>query len=454
MKQRFTVVLLAALLLVAPLPAYAAGEGVGGRRDFAHANRPYGFLHDDFKIVYNGEISWEWLDEVYAGSAIYVPIGIENEEDDTSPSGGSSREEIPVATAATDRNIKDDGVEVSWKATRGAEYVTGVTIVDARREKIDGLPAGAYAKIQTTDNFNSIGKTRVSVVAVLSVNDISYQETEVIYNFSLTNRLVYIDSNSVYGARLPTMFQADYGYSGRATFDMGGGVKFNTYVNSEERYVIAHTTEPDEVLEKRYPDAELEFHIFNGDNDTFAAAGTLEIPLNRRRFTDDDDRLSLYVYRGVAGERAAEVPYAIEGDTIVIATQTLDDYVLSNMNLSTYEMPAPAPEGQTPAIPAVPAVTPQDPLAPPTGGGDAPPAVPVGEQAGAASVSALPSSSAAAQASRPAPTAPVRRDGMIRAVNVATQNPLTGPGGVILPLGGALALAMAVAAALAIGKKK
>ncbi len=159
MKRRVASAFVAALLLLAaPLPAYAAGEGIDGPADYANANKPYGFMHGDTQIVYNGEISWQWLDEVYAGSAIYVPIGILNEEEDN-----SSSQEEEEASAATDKDIKNDKVEVSWNATRGGEYVTGVTIVDARKEKIEDLPTGAYAKIQLTENFNSIGKTRVTV---------------------------------------------------------------------------------------------------------------------------------------------------------------------------------------------------------------------------------------------------------------------------------------------------
>ena len=231
MVKRISALLLG-LTLMFTLTTTAFAWGISGSGEFADAAKRYGFLDGDAQIVYNGEISYQDYDEIFAGSAVYIPIGLEDDEGNI--------------THVTAQTAQKDKVSINHKVTRGARYVTGVSLVDAGKEKIDGLEKGAYAKVQLTNSFAGTGSANVEVKLVLVINKMSHQETEVELYCTMENRTVYIDYDTVYGAQLPTKFEAGYDYTGEATFDMGGDVRYTARVKARSKYVIDYTTQVDE----------------------------------------------------------------------------------------------------------------------------------------------------------------------------------------------------------------
>ncbi len=396
--------LLLTLALMFSLTTTAFAWGITGSGEFADAAKRYGFLDGDTQIVYNGEISHQDYDEIYAGSAVYIPIGLEDDQGNI--------------THVTAQNIKKDKVSISHKVTRGSRYVTGVSIVDAGKEKIDGLAKGAYAKVQLTDSFSGTGTANVEVKLVLVINRMSYQETEVELYCTMENRTVYIDYDTVYGAQLPTKFEAGYDYTGEATFDMGGNVRYTARVKARGKYVIDYTTQANEEIAARYPKNNLEFHNFNGDHDTFASNGKLELPLDRGTYYKDG-QYKAYAYK-ISGNTLVKLDAAISKDAVLtIYTRSLDNYVISDVDLLSqpdYEAPASAPTSP-PASP--PSQTTGDQLqAPPMGGAPMPPLAPETAAPASSAQPEIPEASSAA--------APPSSLSHISASNRGTENPLTG----------------------------
>lgn len=413
MRKPIGALLIIVLLMSLPVNALASDWDWGGIEGggMADANRPYGFLPEDTQVAENGELSWQWLDELYTGSAIYIPIG---KEDDTQ---------------ATEKDIKNDKVALSWKATMGGGYIRDVTIVDGKKEKITDLPAGAYAKIQLAGSLDSMDRVKGQAKLVLSINNVSYRETEIQVDFTMENRIQYIDANTVYGAALPTLFEVETRYGGEATFDMGGGVQYTAQVKPGERYLLNYSNQPDEAqmaeIKERFPSAYVEFHDFKGSGDTFPQSGRLEIPVDAKNFSSLAGGVPEVYWYDLEG-KMLDSYYDKQGGKVVILTRSLSKYVLSDTDLRQsettgspgYEAPAQAPDTAVPA---------PDTNIPPTGG-DTQPVTAVAQQAAGAE-----------------PVVTNLSTG-INADNKAGENPLTGAP--LLPVGAAAVVAFGAGAVL------
>lgn len=403
MLKRIAAALLALLLMVGLEAAALADAGFYGDGDFSDGVKRYGFDYGLAEIVYNGDISWQDYDEVYTGSAVYIPIMKDDESN---------------ISQATDKDIKNDKVTLSYKVSRGERYVDSVTIVNGGKEKIDGIESGAYVKVKLVDSFASTGTASIEVKMILVVNKISYQETEIELACTMKNREIIIDNDTVYGAQMPTLFEAGYDYTGPATFDMGGGVRYTGRVQAKKKYVIDYTAEADEAITARYPDAKLEFHSFRGNEDSFLGSGRLELPLAEKTYKKDGV-YSAYVYT-VSGNSLSRVPadqLEIRNGTLAIQTQTLHNYLVSDIDLegweAAYESPADAPPTSTGGQSSAPNQPPAgDPEAPPMGGAPMPDLT---------EPQAPPVSSAT-----PPPEGVISSVNSIYAGNADTENPLTG----------------------------
>lgn len=420
MKKPATALLGLALALALTVSAHAAKTGFLGVGNYSESNASYGFETMGTEVVFNGEIVYNDYDEIYPGSTIYIPIHKQDEDWNTSHAG--------------EKDIKSDKVEISHKALKNGKYIESVTIVDGKKEKITGLDSGAYAKIKVSDEYSSTGETIVDLKLVLSVNRISYQETEVNLAFGMENRKVLIDSSTVYGAQLPTLFEAASRFNGEVTFDMGGGIRYTAWVRQRTEYVVDYSPAVNEAISEMYPDGYLQFHNFRGDKDTFANTGKLELPIDKNKFKGTDGKPTVFAYQ-INGQNLT----ALGGDTVsydsktsilTIRTKTLGEYVLSSRSLmrqveagddeavlqtgyAAEQVPS-QPQSQIPPQSQAPST----PQTPPT---------------------SLPTTPAPA----PAPTG----TGGINASNVSGNNPLTGENPCLplamtaLLLGGATALA-------------
>lgn len=444
--KKLSALLLAVLLIVVLLPvsALAAKTGFLGVGGYSESNASYGFEVNGTEIVYNGELDYNGYDEVYPGSVFYIPIYKQDEDYNTAQ--------------ATDKQIKTDKVEVSYKALKNGKYIESVTIVDAKKEKITGLESGVYAKIQVSDDAPH-GETIVDLKVVLSVNRISYQETEFNLAFGMENRTVTIDSSSVYGAQLPTRFEVENRFNGEVTFDMGGGVRYSVWVRQKNEYIIDYSNEVNEEISDMYPDGYLQFHNFKGDKDTFAHVGKLELPIDKSKFKGTDGKTTVFAYqisgRNLTALGSDVASYDSKIGTLTIRASALGEYVLSSRSLmrqvdpsaeenilqTGYAAETPSSEPQTTGT-ATQTPAPSVPSTPPTSVPSAP-TFPENPATGG-------DSDTTASTVSTAPTAPVpvpMSTGSINASNVSTENPLTGDSAPValavtaLLLGGGLALA-------------
>lgn len=324
MKQTCALLLCSALCVIFPLDAFAA-SGFSEVGSYTDTKNQYYFDTDAAVLVYNKEAETDPdYDKIWAGSDLYIPVYVY-------PNGEGNGE------IASDKLIKSDSVGVSAKVTRGTQYVGDVTIVDGKKLKIDDLPAGAYARIPFSADYQNLAKTTVSVRLVLSVKGVSYQETRATLNVNLSNRVEEIAANSVYGAQKPTQFKVASNYNGDATFDFGENIRYTAKVKAGKKYYLNMQRTANEAITDMYPDAHLEFYSFSGKDDAFESKGKLEIPVKRDQFKDKNGSTSLYAYRVDGSKLVAlgegDITFNSKADKLTIHTDSLDNYVLANRAL-------------------------------------------------------------------------------------------------------------------------
>lgn len=321
----FLLTLLLAAALAVPASAYVQFDDTGG---YTETTTLYNFITDQSALLYNGQLDFDYdfMGKVWAGSVLYIPIG-----------AFDTTEKDPEEELASEKLVKNDNVQLSYKVLQGIEYVDEVTLVSSKKEKLKALPAGMYAKIRYTNNFLPLNKSRVSVRLVLSVNGVSFQDSAITFNCDLQNREEYINRNSIFGALVPAQFRVNLQYKGEASFDFGEGVKYTARVTGGKKYYLNLDRTPKEPFSDLYPDAYLEFYDFRGNNDTFASVGKLVIPVHKEQFKEKKTKAEVYAYEVVGAELKAltkeDIRYNSQENTLTLRTQTLGSYILSSRAL-------------------------------------------------------------------------------------------------------------------------
>lgn len=331
MKRMIGLLLAVSLCVALILPASAATSNTQGFDDYGgytDTKIEYSFLIDKSALVYGGDVDlgFDYEDDFFAGSAVYIPLGAY----DTEATGDSGE------TIATDKQIKNDKVTLSYKLLRGEQYVESVTLVSAKKEKLKDLPAGMYAKIQYSGDYISFTSTNIAVRLVLSVAGVSYPDTTVTFRCNLINRAESITENTVHGALTPVQFKVGRSFNGTPTFDFGEGVRYTVKVKANDRYYLNLDRSENAALKKMYPDSYLEFYSFKGAYDTFPQIGTLEIPINESKFKEKKTGAQLYVYELNGNTLKAlknTVSYNPKTKKLTIRTKSLNSYVLSSRAL-------------------------------------------------------------------------------------------------------------------------
>lgn len=288
MRKLFIAVLTLTFAFATPLAAFASlnnDVGIWGYNDFSDSTPVYYRFGDEEEAVFIFDgviVPFQYWDEVLPGSSIFIPIIIEN------PNGAES--------IATERQIRDNNVTISHVVAHGSSLVESVQMVDGRRDRINGLAPGMYARIVFANHHTGMYPAHVVVNMVLNVHRVSYPYTEIEVGVNLLNHIIYIDRSTVFGARIGTLFNVQPGFSGGVVFDMGGGVRYTAMVSAPNRYLIDFTTAPIEGIAEAYPDAHIEFRRFLGNNAVFASYGLLEIPINEDDFAVRGGRPQIFVY--------------------------------------------------------------------------------------------------------------------------------------------------------------
>jgi len=341
MKKLLSVLIVALVLAGISVPALASASSTAYRGftrwgAFSDSRVSFGFEPDETVTVYNGEAQDENdFYRVITGSTVYIPI-----HRMTPGSSTASPTVASQSTLATDRDIRDNQIELAWIPKQGERYINSVTMIDGRRERVDGLTAGTYAKIDLNNSYSGQGTAVIELDLVLSVRRLSHPETQISLRMSMVNREVTINRSTVYTAQTPTQFNVARNFTAsNVTFDFGSGVQYTVRVQPQDRYFLHLDRSQDRHIADMYPDSYLEYYNFLGDRDTFSRNGELNIPINRSRFIPSGaDRPQVYVYqvdRGntlrALGER--DLTFDSRRDILTITTNSLGYYVLSDIPL-------------------------------------------------------------------------------------------------------------------------
>lgn len=353
MLKRIITVLLA-LALCAPLTAGAANKSeIYGFDDMGWPtdtkNEYYINTGPVVTIRYNELDDNPDYTDIFAGSTMYIPIYVYN--DGKNPS-----------VIATTKQISSDKVEVSCKATAGEAYVGDISVIDGKKLKNSGLESGAYIAVPFAEFYPLIGKTRIKLTLVLSVNGMPFQESRTTLTCSLNNKEEIVDKNSIYGVETPMKYTTANNYSGEATFDFGSNIKYTGKVKAREKFYLALDRRPNSGIVNMYSGSGvyLDFYSFPGSKDTFSSTGKLDIPVDRSKLTiksssgsssrssgssssssssseSSAPTESLYVYKISGNNLTAlggkDISFDSKTNVLTIHTKTLDSYVLSNQPL-------------------------------------------------------------------------------------------------------------------------
>jgi hypothetical protein len=218
----------------------------------------------------------------------------------------------------------------------GADYVGPLELLDTKKMKLKDVPAGMYVKIPLARNYDRTGAYVVHLRIKLSVNNVTYDYSEIDLKCRIRNPVNTISYDSVFGAVLPSLFRS-VGHTGAVTFDFGEKITYDGYVRSQQSYFLSLSRDPVTDLSVMYPDAWLDYYTFLGNYKTFDRIGELKIPINRANLAKRGAVPELYVYR-VSGNELTALGAGVASfdsvtNTLLIRAKTLESYVLSNKAL-------------------------------------------------------------------------------------------------------------------------
>jgi hypothetical protein len=258
------------------------------------------------------------------GTEIYLPVYVNV--------GGTAEQDV----IATDKLIKEDSVTINYKVLSGADYVGPLELMDTKKMKLKDVPAGMYVKIPLARNYDRTNAYNVHLRIKLSVNNVTYDSSEIDLKARIRNPINTIAYDSVFGAALPSLFRA-VGHTGAVTFDFGNKIAYDGFVRSQQSYFLSLSREPISDISVMYPDAWLDYYAFLGNYKTFDRIGDLKIPVNRANLAKRGAAPELYVYR-VSGDAltalgAGVASFDAKTNMLHIRAKTLESYVLSNKAL-------------------------------------------------------------------------------------------------------------------------
>ncbi|MDL2234508.1 hypothetical protein LJC63_13160, partial [Ruminococcaceae bacterium OttesenSCG-928-L11] len=329
--HKWLAVLLAlAMVWGGAVPAFAY-DGILRWGDYSDTKQAFAFEPSEMVLVYNGEAYLDVdFETIWPGSDLYIPVYTYDNSDD------APDDNDPVA--ASDKDIKNHSVTVSYKASMGDQYISGVELVNGKKAKVKGLESGVYAKISFNTDYTGSAHTTIKMSIVLSVKKASCPETLTSMQMSMINRQVNIDRDTIYTAQSPIQFYAMKQYGGGATFDFGSNVKYEATVAKGKRYYLNLDRSAQSAIADMYPDAYIEYFNFIGDRDTFEKTGKLQIPINRAKFTPKGTtKAQVFVYEvqknKLVSLNESVLSFDAKKNILTLKTKTLNNYILVNQAL-------------------------------------------------------------------------------------------------------------------------
>jgi hypothetical protein len=336
MLRKITAAALALLLAASPVFAYPSWYDDDARFNNDDGGFSYNtnYTSTDNMYVFEPEYAFSYFNKVVQddpdfgyvepGTEIYLPLYVNV--------GGLADED----TLATEKLLKEDGVTINYKVLAGADYVGPLELLDIKKMKLKDVPSGVYVKIPLARNYDRTNAYDVHLRIKLSVNNVTYDESEVDLKVRIRNPINTISYDSVFGAALPSLFRS-VGHTGAVTFDFGGKITYDGYVRSSQSYFLNLSRDPVANLSVMYPDAWLDFYTFLGNYKTFDRIGELKIPINRANLAKRGAAPELYVYRVSDNELTAlgagVASFDAKTNTLLVRAKTLESYVLSNKAL-------------------------------------------------------------------------------------------------------------------------
>ena len=323
------IALLIVFIMAVNLTAAARSSGFYGPGEITvEAQNGYFFDYDNAILVDNHRTIIEFnYDEFYAGSVLYLPIMVHVNQ-------------TGVAALVTENMWRTDNVGVSSKVLRGREFVEEIEVVDGRRERINGLPATRFVKIPLVGHYESFGMDEILMEFVLSVHGVGELASRINFTGFIRNRSVLVNRSSAFPVGYPTAVQVSPIFNGEVTFDFGENIRYTNRVSARDRYIfsLSRVPDPDIVKMNTERNTYMEFYNFRGTLDTFRTWGDLEIPVPRDKLSRGRNQPEeLYVYR-ITGESLEsmgpdEVSFHSRTNKLTISTNTLENYVVSNVAL-------------------------------------------------------------------------------------------------------------------------
>lgn len=324
MKKVFSSVVASAMVLSLGASAFAdisfssnSNNSAEWPNEFAFSASP--IVLDEENIIINSDDSDKIT--VYPGSTIYMPLTHNVLETAEPVIGESGEPEIGVVEykGKIDKNWKINFVEKSKRFLETAEFYKAKSEDKALKNN------AVYVKVSVIEELDSVEKEEIDYGVFISEKGTQNKTPQNYVKGDFSNPMApnYIDfdwANQVYSK---TVWEAEKGTDGTATFNFNEDASFSVKMFGEEKVLLDLTRDYDKNLLTKYNE-DLEFFNFNGSHDTFSTTGILSI-------SADD---GVFVYENSKnGLKPVAYTYNEDTETIEFKTRTLGNYVVSPKEL-------------------------------------------------------------------------------------------------------------------------
>jgi len=316
MKKIFALVLAVAMVLSLASVAMAANTQIGTLGEQALGLDNFTLTLREKKDVYN-DVTGE---PIPYGETVYIPL---KDLDGNAITDSDAVSSLKISAKWTENGKYIKGVEIAKKDGKYFIIIktTGSEMSDKDVEGTLTLSGKAFAA-SDTDKKTKIEKTEIDVVLTLEYPETKESEITDDAQIFLFNKEELQDEELEL-----TVEDTD--------------ITFTVDTTHQAKLVLSYNDDEVEAVEKANPEANLDFHNFNSA--TFKKTGTLLIPADE----------GSYLYEIVDGAvKAVNAKYDDFEEAFILKTKTLGSYVVSDIQLKTGTVVAPAAEAPATANPA------------------------------------------------------------------------------------------------------
>ena len=198
---------------------------------------------------------------------------------------------------------------------------------------------GLYVEIKTNDNFimeaedvsmtlKAIAKSNIYLVGT---PDDRKNDTD--YDFTMAYGTYTVTDFDPVDASTPVVSFDPSDKDVEMYFGDEGEVVFAVNADNQKDLFLRYDDDAVEAIEDKYPEAELTFHNFDGNNKTFRRTGTLTIPAEAVE-KENGKMGAPYLYTRDGNKMVAlKADWDEENEVFTVKTNKLENYVVSNVEL-------------------------------------------------------------------------------------------------------------------------